>query len=133
MFTPIVIKAQNYYTPGSEIKISNIPYICYDKKPGVLLYRKSNTLTFTKQVKKDGSSILVDGEPRNTTNTPEYVQKVFLTITDCFTTSEKNRAKGDKMIVKLFVNSSTGVVMEVNFTLFSLNTGFASIPPERYK
>ncbi len=134
------------HTPLQEMKVGRDKFLSILKanhmliKPqrsyritrSVLLYRKSNTLTFTEQVKKDGSPILVDGEPQKVVSTPEDFKRLFLTITDCLTAEEKNRAKGDRMIVSLFISPNTGTVMEVNFSMYPSNNGFCTIPPERY-
>lgn len=123
-----------YYSPSSVFKNvngSSVTYICSEKiKGGVYLYNQSNTLTFVRQNKTDGSKMSVEGD-RYYTVPSNMTSVIRNTINSYLTAADKKRVIGYTLDVSLYIDSNTGTVKEVRFH-FLTNEGFATIPPERY-
>ena len=130
------VMAQNYdYRDGRRFDyvngVAGATYICYSKIPGgVILYNENNYLTFVNQKKMDGSKMLIHGDDYY--DIPDSkLGMVYDIITSHLTVAERNRVKEPVLTVRLYIDSNTGKVREVNFH-FLTDEGFATIAPATY-
>jgi len=133
----IDITAQTYYYNDTKTFYeSGYTYQCDVTNGAVTLYNKDNQYTYIKQTYKNGSPL-----------GPEYWNgsKVYLLenetwtkplchsiVNNAFSSTEKSRVKGEKLLITMYVNPDNGIVSEVNFW-FSTNRPFATIPLSVYR
>jgi len=130
-----VCHAQAYYYNETKTFYENgYTYQCDRASYGIVtLYNKANQYTYTPNANKDGSplgdldKLLPFIAPDNWTK-----QKCFSIVNNAFSAAEKQRVKGAKVDVSMTVDTSTGKVIEVDFSLF-YNTPTASIPVSTYR
>ncbi|MFV0538511.1 MAG: DUF5043 domain-containing protein [Dysgonomonas sp.] len=130
--------AQTYYYNNTKTFNENgYTYQC-DVNTGskeVILYNKSNQLTYVNMVNKTtGEAYFIptpDG-PYTFTEESWVDPKYTSIINNAFTAAEKQRLKGYKLSTTLRISPATGKVMEVKFT-FTSNDPYATIPVSVYR
>lgn len=135
LFCVSYLSAQTYYYSTNKIFYENgYTYQC-EVQPSKLvrLYNKDNKLTHTKWLYKDTGK-----EPPFPYNIDDVKddtwtkRKCYSIVNDAFSTVEKQRTRGDELGICMYIDSSTGKVVEVDFDFLSIDP-FATIPISVYR
>ncbi len=101
----------------------------------VTLYNDSNELTYADYVMNDGSEISEDILFRtvNLIEDDTWTRQTSSSIVNnILSANEKNRVRGDKLFVTLYIDPLSGKVTEVKFGFLAINT-YATIPVSTYR
>jgi hypothetical protein len=132
-----VLAQTNYYSTTKTFNESGYTYQC-DVNTGskeVILYNKSNQLTYVNMVNKttgEPFSIPTPDGPYTFTEELWVVPKYTSIINNAFTAAEKQRVKERKFGITLYISPVTGKIMEVNFDFLTVSP-FATIPVSVYR
>jgi hypothetical protein len=142
IFTQISVQAQTTYLYNSKKTFyeNGYTYQCDVMEWNeVRLYNKENKLTYTRQTMKDGSPMneeLMDNLMNGNTFLIEEDnwtrQKCLSIVNNSFSSSQKSIVKGETMFIDLTLDTSTGKVIEVDFS-FMTNDELAKIPVSAYR
>lgn len=132
------VQSQTYYYNNTKTFNENgYTYQC-DVENGsgyVRLYNKKNKLTYTDMVNKTTGkvySILLNNDPVTFKEGTWVEPKYTSIVNNAFTAVEKQRLKGHKLSIILYISPETGKIMEIRFT-FTSNDPFATIPVSIYR
>ncbi|NDV67027.1 DUF5043 domain-containing protein [Bacteroides sp. 224] len=125
----------NYYTTTKTFYENDYVYQCdVDAAKIVTLYNKSNNLMYIQQVYKSSGEIFIMPDnyiplcaDDNWTRT-----KRLSIVNNAFSSSEKQRVRGKKLSVTMYISPDTGKVIEVSF-LFGNFEPYATIPVSVYR
>ncbi len=129
--------AQTYlYNTTKEINMGDYIYKCEtSESDNVLLYNKANTLTHATQTYKDGRKLGWDhsnkGDVESDNNTAQRKLAESI-VKNAFTSAEKRRINGEKLMVRMVISPKTGKVLEVRFD-FWRNNALATISVSTYR
>ena len=123
-----------YYNTTKTFNENGYTYQCDKANHGIVtLYNKANKYTCTSYQNKDGSPI---GNPEKLFPLIEKDnwtrQKCFSIINSAFSSAEKQRVKGDLIDVSMTIDTSTGKVIEVDFSIY-YSTPLGTIPISTYR
>ncbi|MDR0812067.1 MAG: DUF5043 domain-containing protein [Paludibacter sp.] len=126
--------AQCLYSPSQTIIRSNFTYACSGNAGGVVTLRnQNNTIINTPQAMKDGTRFTGtdDGVPAPYTTSLKVIN-IYNIITSCLTQSDINKVKGEVMLLSMYINSDTGIIMEIEFDITLFDNKWCRIEPEKY-
>ena len=135
LFTVTEAAAQTYYYDMTKMfNESGYTYQCDIKYGGVVLYNKTNQLTYQRQTYKDGSYVDFDHwedfiDVQSDTWTKPLAYGI---VSSAFSADEKSRFKGEPLGIRMFISPETGKVIEVRFD-FMRDTGYATVPVSTYR
>lgn len=130
------VHAQTYYYNTTKTFYENgYTYQCdVPESKMVTLYNNTNKLTYTDVAYKASGQVYFP----QSINDPEiyeegtWVESKYTSIVNnAFTATEKQRLKGHKLGITMYISSDTGKVIEVRFR-FTTNNPFATIPVSVY-
>lgn len=124
----------NYYQSSRVFKEVGYTYKCdVSISQMVTLYNANNKYTYVAQkYLSTGENVGIDDVFDEFEEETWTKPKCFAIVNKAFTNAEKQRCKGKYLGIELFINSSTGKVMEVNFS-FTTFEPFATIPVSVYR
>lgn len=124
---------QFYYDDTQTLQEDGYVYQCDVKYCLVYLYNKENKLTYVEQVYKDtGKSIPMFQYFDDVVDDDWTEQKCDSIIKAAFSEEQKRRVRSDSFGVNMYIDSDSGKVVEVCFSLSSYGI-FATIPVSVYR
>ena len=131
LFCTNILAQTNYYTSTKTFTENGYTYQC-DAHPShfVTLYNKNNKFTYKEQIYKDTGKPFI--MPRN-----KYIEltqrdnwtrsKRFFIVNKAFSQEQKQRIKGEELIITMAINTTSGIVDEVYFEFTNFGP-YATIP-----
>ncbi|MFV0546851.1 MAG: DUF5043 domain-containing protein [Bacteroides sp.] len=127
----------NYYTVTKTFNEDGYAYQCdVDESRFVMLYNKDSKYIFMDQKYKDGRPL--DKKFRNMPRT-YYVKddswtkpKCYSIVNNAFASFDKTRLKGRELMISLYIDSTTGKIIDVEFNFVTFNP-FSTVPLSIYR
>lgn len=136
LFCIISISAQtNYYTATKTFNENGYAYQCdVAKSKNVTLYNKKNQWIYVDQIyKSSGKNFIMDDDCPDVIEFDTWVDpKCDSIVSNTFSTVEKQRVKGHKLFIGMYVSPDTGKVEEIDFSFVSFGP-YATIPISVYR
>lgn len=137
LFIVTAISAQAfYYDKTQTIKEEGYTYQCdvIEKAKYVRLYNKDNHFTYADQVNRNTGEIITIAEEKEKQfeNDTWTRPKCVSIINDAFSVAEKQRVKGQGVIIILYIDSDSGKISEVEYQFLSIGP-YATIPVSVYR
>lgn len=130
-FTMNVAAQTNYYTSDKTFYENGYTYQCdiVEGSKFVTLYNKSNKFTYVNQTNRNTGEIISIEQNRalQLMDDSWTRPKCNSIVNSAFSFAEKQRVKGFKVTVIMYINPDTGKVAEVKFRFASFNP-YATIP-----
>ena len=126
----------SYYTQTKTFTENDYIYQCDVRESGmVTLYKKGDKCIYTPQIIRSTGEhfIMYDDTPDiiETVNN-DFIYTCKSIINKAFSSTEKQRVKGSKFVLSMYINPDTGKIDEVAFEFFSIGS-YATIPISVYR
>ena len=132
--TDISAQARLYDTLPRTFNEQGFAYVAFDLGGMVSLRNRDNRWIGVQEVNRDGTFVPYRGAPTPLQpNTATQMRQQALTIiNNAFTPAERQRFRGTRLEVVLYIDPTTGRVDDVEF-VFDRQLGFATIPVATYR
>jgi len=129
----MAIQAQTYYYNESKtFKMLGYTYKC-DNELYVTLYNINNEFTNSTEKYTTTGEIFTMRNGVSPLESDHWTKhKCYSIVNNAFTADEKLRCKGEKLIIRVYINSQTGRIKEVQYHFLS-EAPFATIPVSTYR
>ncbi len=124
----------NYYETTKTFVENGYTYQCdVPAYKLITLYNKANQYTYVDQkVNATGELVPIDGMPDTFEDDDWTKNKCYEIVENAFSAEQKSRMKGRGITIAMYISSTTGKVIEVNFQFTTLNPA-ATIPLSVYR
>lgn len=136
LFCTALAAQTKYYNETKTFHENGYTYQCDVRGSGIVtLYNKNNQWTYTDQIDTNTGEYYVPSDGKWVPLTTDDVwtgAKRESIVNNAFSASEKQRIKGRKLTINMYIHSQTGKVVEINFEFHATNP-FATIPVSVYR
>lgn len=126
----------NYYETKKTFQEDGYTYQCdvLERAKFVRLYNKENKLTYIDQIDRNSGKLISMTENNIKNILPETwtKSKCYAIVNNAFSNIEKQRVKGFKITICMYINPVSGKVSEVEFQFVSFRP-YATIPVSVYR
>lgn len=130
LFSAVITAQTNYYTATKTFYEDGYTYQCdVSASKSVTLYNKDSKWTYERQIyTSTGDPFVMPDAGIDLTEDDTWTHaKRYSIVKNAFTVVEKERVKGDELIISLVINSNTGKIDEVYFEFVNFDP-YATIP-----
>ena len=133
VFYTLSANAQCLYTAGQTIAGNGYTYKCDTDWGGFILHNTDNVWAMTEQKYKDGSRLKGTDVRNGFVCSADAFSQISNAIRSKFTSEQIDLARGEILVMDIFINSNSGKIDGVNFMFNSFKNAWCRIPVDTYR